>query len=251
MSPASVAEVPDAVIGGIQLHVHPGWQRDLPELVQGITAGADMSLFGSGLARDVMPRWLGLTSALGCRAMVHARQVHQARVLDHLAEIDGILIARDADGHATALPRTLLAVSVADCVPISIVAPERRVIALLHGGWRGVAAGILEAGITLLRQRHAVDAAELHVHFGPAICGDCFEVGAEVPQQLGMQTDVDAGERTHIDLRGHLAERAMRLGVAADRISISAWCTRCGDSPFYSHRAGCAERQVAVLGMRA
>jgi polyphenol oxidase len=240
MSHAVIAEVPGPVLAGIQLYVNPCWQRDMPELVQGITTGTDMSLFGSAPAREVTPRWLQLASELGCAAVAHARQVHEARVVQHDVAFAGLLVAGDADGHATALRRMLLAVSVADCVPISIVAPERGVIALLHGGWRGVAAGILEAGVRLLRQRHDIDAAGLSVHFGPAICGDCFQVGAEVPQQLGMQVDVPSGARTHIDLRAHLAGRARDLGIGADRISISAWCTRCGDSPFYSHRAsGC------------
>jgi polyphenol oxidase len=248
---AVVAEAPGPTLDGIQLYVNPRWQQEMPELVQGITAGADMSLFGGAPARDVTPRWLRLTSALGCTAVVHARQVHEARVLHHSVAVNGILIVGEADGHATAMRRTLLAVSVADCVPIFMAAATRRVIALLHGGWRGVAAGILEAGVDILRQHHAVEPAELTIHFGPAICGRCFEVGAEVPQQLGMEVDVESGARTHIDLRRHLAGRALRLGVTPERVTISAWCTRCGDSPFYSHRAGCAERQIALLGLRA
>jgi polyphenol oxidase len=245
-----VAEVPDARFDGVRLFVHPGWKTALPHLVHGITAGADMSLFGNAPAREVTSRWLQLTRHLGCDAAIHARQVHEAEVLTHELAVRGILIAGDADGHITMLPRTLLAVSVADCVPIAIAAPEQRAVALLHGGWRGVAAGILETGITALRRRFAIDPAALRIHLGPAICGDCFEVGPEVPPQLGMDGVPDGGH-VRIDLRRHLAVRAVRAGVPAAGVSISAHCTRCGGSPFYSHRGGCAERQIAVLGLRS
>jgi polyphenol oxidase len=139
-------------------------------------------------------------------------------------------------------------VSVADCVPILMVAARRRAVAALHGGWRGVVAGILERGVAALREAHGVAAAELFVHFGPAICGDCFEVGPEVPAALGLETA--AAGRSYVDLRAALAARAIALGVPAGQVSISTHCTRCGGSPFYSHRGGCAERQVAVMAVR-
>lgn len=230
------------------LHVHPGWADDLPWVVQGVTGrDADMSLFGRTPVGDVVPRWLQLRDRMLCSAVVHARQVHRATILLHDATPPGLLIAPDADGHLTRQPGLLLAVSVADCVPISIAAPGAQAVALLHGGWRGIAAGILERGVEVLTDLLGADPGDLVVHFGPAICGDCFEVGPEVPQGLGLrQRDV-----SHVDLRAHLAQRAVDLGVDAARITISSFCTRHGDSPFYSHRGGCAERQIAVLAVRA
>lgn len=239
-----VAEHPD----GAGLHVHPEWAAALPWTVHGVTGSdADMSLFGSAKTGDVVPRWQHLRDRLECRTIVHARQVHRDTILRHDVLPPGLLIGPDADGHATAEPATLLAVSVADCVPIFIAAPGPRAVALLHGGWRGVAAGILERGLDTLQGAFGATAADLYVHFGPAICGQCFEIGPEVPQGLGMQErDV-----THVDLRAHLAHRAIARGVDPARITISSFCTRHGDSPFYSHRGGCAERQIAVLGIRS
>ena len=230
------------------LHTHPEWTTALPWLAQGVTGrDADMSLFGASPVGEVLPRWERLRQSAGCRTIVHARQVHHATVLTHGPLPAGILIGPDADGHLTRESGTLLAVSVADCVPISIVAPDARALALLHGGWRGVAAGILERGIAALTGTYPVDAADLLIHFGPAICGECFEVGPEVPAGLGM----DAPDATHVDLRALLAVRAVAAGVRPGNITVSAFCTRHGSSPFYSHRGGCAERQVTVLGVRA
>jgi YfiH family protein len=230
------------------LHSIGDWGESFPWLIQGVTGrDHDMSLFGSAPTGVVVPRWQQLRDRLGCRTMVHARQVHRDTVLLHEALPAGLVIAADADGHATGDTGSLLAVSVADCVPISIVAPAARAIALLHGGWRGVAAGILERGLALLTASFPVDAADVFVHFGPAICGECFEVGAEVPAGLGIEGETP----THVDLRAVLARRAIRCGVDASRVSVSGHCTRHGQSPFYSHRGGCAERQIAVLAVRA
>jgi YfiH family protein len=245
--PPGVAVVTEtAADGGI--HVHPGWRGTLPWLAQGITShGLDMSLFGTSPTSEVLPRWAALRDGLGCDVIVHARQVHGAVVHAHGTLSPGLLVVSDADGHATSQPRTLLAVSVADCVPISIAAPDVRAVCMLHGGWRGVAAGILERGVNLLADRFGANVAALHVHFGPAICGACYEVGPEVLTGLGLR-DVAGG--THADVRATLAHRALALGIAPGRITVSSFCTRHGASPFFSHRGGCRERQVSVLAVR-
>lgn len=229
------------------LYEHPGWSRGLPWVVQGVTGrDADMSLFGSTPTGRVVPRWQALRDTLLCSVVVHSRQVHRADVLVHDTLPPGLFIGPDADGHATRTPGLLLAVSVADCVPIFIAAPGARAVALLHGGWRGVAAGILERGVEVLRDAFNADPSDLDVHFGPSICGECYEVGPEVPAGLGLDGDI-----THVDLRAVLAWRALSLGVDPARVTVSSHCTRHGDSPFYSHRGGCAERQIAVLAIRA
>jgi polyphenol oxidase len=230
---------------GFPLHALPDWPDAAPWLVHGITTRAgDMSLFGAAPAGEVLPRWRALRDALRCRVIVHARQVHGAEILVHDGLPDGIVIADAADGHATARAGVLLAVSVADCVPIYLVAPDVRAIALLHGGWRGIVAGIVERGIARLTRTFGATPARMLLHCGPAICGACFEVGPEVPRQLGL-----AAGATHVDLRAVIARRAVEHGVPPAHVTISSLCTRCGDTPFYSHRGGCAERQIAVLAL--
>jgi YfiH family protein len=239
--------------GAVPLYRHPGWAERFPWLLQGTTARGEVSppfdlrLSGTLPVHEVLGRWRLLREALGFPAAVHAYQVHGARVLYHeAAAAAALLLADDADGHATRAPGVLLTVSVADCIPISLVDPERRAVALLHGGWRGVAAGIVERGIALLAERAGSRAESLYLHFGPAICGRCYEVGAEVHEALGLARP---SAPTPIDLRALAAERALACGVPAAQVSLSAFCTRCPGSPFFSHRAGCGERQVGVLGL--
>lgn len=232
---------------------HPEWAGRFPWLVQGTTARGeaedfDLRLSGTAPIGASLARWRLLRESLGYSRVVCAGQVHGTRVLRHQHEGPaGLIIAEAADGHATTLPDLLLAASVADCIPVSIIDPEQRAIALLHAGWRGVAAGIIAEGMASLRELAGSSTADLHLHLGPAICGGCYEVGPEVYAALGLEPP--AGN-TPIDLRAIAARQALELGVAESKMTISAHCTRCQDSPFFSHRAGSLLRQVGVLGIR-
>lgn len=224
------------------------WRERFPWLVHGVTRrGTDYGLFGKSPVGTTLARWRTLREQLACHGAVHARQVHGARVLWHEGPTDGLLIVEDADGHATERSGILLAVSVADCVPIMVIEPDRRVIALLHAGWRGVAAGVLEAGIDCLARNAGVRAATLHVYCGPAICGACYEVGPEVFGALGQAVPE---QPRPLDLRAVIGERATAAGIPAANLAASPLCTRC-DPGFYSHRGGDSARQIAFLGISA
>lgn len=239
-------------LSGVSLYVHPEWSASMPWLAQGTTGSPDgsqdMSWFGKTPVGDLQLRWREIRDAAACPTSVHARQVHGASVLWHEAAAPGAIVAFDVDGHATSAHGILLAVSVADCVPVLIVDAKRRVIAALHAGWRGAAAGMLEEGLRVLQERAGVSPRDVLIHFGPAICGGCYEVGPEVTQAFGF---ANAGGKVQLDVRGVLTERALAADVPFENITSSEWCTRCGDSPFFSHRAGQPERQMSVLGLRA
>jgi YfiH family protein len=158
-----------------------------------------------------------------------------------------LFISPEADGHATGEPGILMAVTVADCVPVFLLDPGRRSGAVLHAGWRGVVAGVLDAGIELMKSRFGSAAEDLFLHLGPAICGDCYEVGAEVHEALGLP--LPEGPRP-VDLRGILARNALARDIRSQQVTASVHCTRCRPSPFFSHRGGDVERQVGYLGIR-
>lgn len=194
-----------------------------------------------------MKRWEVLAEDTGCGSLVHARQVHGCEIVLHETAPSGLLLVPPCDGHATRQPGTLLAVSVADCVPVFVVAPGARAVMLLHAGWRGVAGGILEAGLATLERDFGTRAREAHVHMGPAICGRCYEVGREVHEALGLPRPVSPGQP--VDLRRVLVHRALAAGADPAHLTTSTFCTRCADTPFFSHRGGDAGRQIAVLGI--
>jgi YfiH family protein len=191
---------------------------------------------------EVMARWYALVDELHPVAprFATARQVHGTRVVVHANDWEGWLRVAEADGHAASARGTAAAVSIADCVPIFLAHPSGAT-ALLHSGWRGTAARILDQGVAALAHRGAV-ASELRVHLGPSICGKCYEVSPDVYRRL---TGKDVNTPTTVDLRALLADRARTLGVR--HITISPSCTRCHNDRFFSHRAGDRGRQIGVI----
>ena len=121
-------------------------------------------------------------------------------------------------------------------LPVSI-----RVFHSYRCGWRGTSARIIDAGLAEFARRK-IPADELMVHLGPAICGRCYEVSAEVREQL---TGEPATRPGNVDLRALIAEHAHEAGVR--RVSVSSSCTRCDNDRFFSHRAGDTGRQVGVI----
>lgn len=232
------------------LRHHSEWEERFPGVRAGITGPRqDFGLSGSASAWEAAGRYRALGRRLGFDVVVVGRQVHGTR----LAVVDqmpgrGFLITGDTDGLATGRRGVLLTVTAADCVPVYLLAPELKVAALLHAGWRGTAAGILRAGISRLGDRFGVRADELWVHLGPAVCGECYEVGPEVLEALGRS----ATGKGHVDLRRVLARRARRAGVSGGRVSVSAWCTACEPDHFHSYRGRANEtgRMAAFLGWR-
>jgi YfiH family protein len=192
--------------------------------------------------RAVMGRWAELQNELraGGSRLATARQVHGSTLLVHHPGWEGWLRGEEADGHLAAERGTAVAVTVADCVPVFLAHPSGA-IALLHSGWRGTAARIVERGIEALVQR-GFPASELRLHAGPAICGKCYEVSPGVYRQL---TGRDAGRATTVDLRMLIADHARAAGVR--HVTTSDSCTRCDNDRFYSHRAGDAGRQLGVM----
>ncbi len=237
-------------VRGVDLLVHTGWEREFPGLVAGTTiAPQDYGLSGSDSVWAVSERFESLTAALGCRACVVGRQVHGARV----AVVDpsprfGFCVAGDTDGLASDRPGVLLTVTTADCVPVYLLDPVSGGFSLLHAGWRGALAGIVEQGIQALEALNGAARAEIRVHLGPAICGECYEVGPDVLREFG-RPGTDHGI---LDLRAWLTEETIRLGVPASAISASSWCTRCNADLLHSHRGsqGTAGRMAAFLGWR-
>jgi len=200
------------------------------------------ALRGDEPSHVVTERWTQLRDELrsGGPRLATANQVHGDRVLVHHDCWTGWLRADDADGHASVSRGTALAVTVADCVPVFIAHPSGAT-SLLHSGWKGTAARIVQKGIRALVER-GFAAAELYVHAGPSVCGDCYEVSADVYERL---TGKNPGKPTRVDLRALIADHARAAGVK--QISTSASCTRHDNDRFYSHRAGDAGRQLGVM----
>lgn len=229
--------------------------RERYGVVAGITArGTGPAPFDLGLAGVAAPvgavldRWLALKRAVpGFTGVVVSRQVHGAKVQWHDAAL-GLVVLEGVDGHATDVSGILLAITAADCVPVYLVDPVRRAVALVHAGWRGTAGRILARGLeTLVARGSLVD--NVLVHCGVGICGRCYEVTSEVFSACGVAAPPTG--KGPLDLRSLLVEQARHCGV--DSISTSQFCSSHDSAAFFSHRAsgGADGRMVAYLGFPA
>jgi polyphenol oxidase len=131
--------------------------------------------------------------------------------------------AADGDGQATPDPGLTPLVQVADCLPVAIAG--RRGVAMLHCGWRGLAAGIVARGV------EAVGPAAAAI--GPGIGPCCYEVGDEVLAQFRPLGD-GVAEGGMLDLPG--VARRLLAGAGIERIESSHLCTSCEPELFFSHR---------------
>jgi len=204
-------------------------------------------MFGNAPSGEILGRWASLLDHVGMPGVVHAHQVHGADVLVQGSSDPGVRIVHGVDGHVTHASGLLLTVSLADCVPIFLVDPVNRAVGLLHAGWRGAAAGILREGLSAMGEAYGSHMKDMWVHMGPAICGECYEVGPEVHEALGLEIPE---EPCPVDMRAVLAEQALISGIPPESLTTSLHCTRCGPGEFHSHRGGSQGRHIGMLGIR-
>jgi polyphenol oxidase len=154
----------------------------------------------------------------GAARLAQGRQVHGTRVV-----VDGQGI-EDADGQVTTARGVAATVLVADCLPVALAGPEG--VGVVHAGWRGLAAGVLEAGV---EAAGAVCAA-----IGPGIGPCCYEVGDDVADRFRRAFGFGLYRDGRLDL-WTAAERALRAAgcIRVDRVDL---CTACSPERFFSHR---------------
>lgn len=151
-----------------------------------------------------------------------------------------------ADALVTAEAGTPVAVLTADCLPIAIAAPASGLLAIVHAGWRGLAAGIVVRAAARLGEARGLVAA-----IGPAIGPDHYEVGEEVADAVdaaspaGARTERRNG-RLFLDLAGTAEATLRHIGVR--EVDVAGICTACERARYFSHRAegGRTGRQAVV-----
>lgn len=175
------------------------------------------------------------------------RQVHGVAVVRaETLEASGAVAA---DAIVSATPGLVVGIVTADCVPILAACEDGSRVAAIHAGWRGLAAGVIEAGLETL----AVPSGRLRVAVGPAARGCCYEVDEPVTRALGeryaaLLPDVLEPSRPahhRLDLPELAVQVLVRAGVPRAQIGTAhRLCTHCTPGPrFESHR-----RDGAVAG---
>lgn len=146
------------------------------------------------------------------------------------------------DALVTAVPGVWLAVYSADCVPVLLLDAASPAVAAIHAGWRGTAAGIVEATLLRMRELFGTAPGRCTAVLGPAIGGCCYEVDTPVAEAMrGGPWWPEAArptgpERWHLDLRVAIRRQLTALGVPDEGVTSVPHCTACRADLFFSHR---------------
>ncbi len=233
---------------GLNLGAHVGDDPDAVAANRRALIGA----FGAGEAAVVMPNQVH-----GTRSVLVASSSEEALAQAKAEAAEG------ADAVLSTAPGVGALLCFADCVPV-IVASPTGAFAVIHGGWRGVVAGIAPMAARQLAEAEAAqggafsDAEEALAHYnayvGPYIHGECFAVGEDVAARFVERFGAGClPQEGHVDLGAALAQDLEGIGMRLERIADAGACTACAPDRFYSYRAsgGTTGRHGAFAFRRA
>ena len=217
----------------------------------GVAVGDDAVAVADNRAR--------FAAALGARP-IWLRQVHGTQVRK-LVAAHADMPDESADAAWTDEPGIACTVQVADCLPVLFAARDGRAVAAAHAGWRGLAAGVLEATLRALQHGAGLAPKDVMAWLGPCIGPRQFEVGADVLMAFAEPVDsrcfvprnrADGSVRWLANLQQLAQARLMSAGVGA--VSVLPLCTAEDDSRFFSFRrdgvSGPTGRMAAAIYLR-
>ncbi|HXB57779.1 MAG TPA: peptidoglycan editing factor PgeF [Vicinamibacteria bacterium] len=201
----------------------------IPGLVHGFEPGRG----APGETRAASQERVGAALASAGRLLLMT-QVHGAAVLTA-----PWLGQPPADAAMAGAPGFLLGIETADCLPILLVDPRRRVVAAAHAGWRGTVAGVVRRVLEVLRADGS-DPRQVLAAVGPGIGACCYEVGEEVREAFGPESSplflAGPRGRPHLDLRAAVVSQMEGAGLASANIHHLSDCTFCHADHYHSYR---------------
>ncbi len=198
-------------------------------------------------------------------SLISSSQDHNTFVRRVTKKDCGIGITRpndieSVDSLITNEPGVTLVTHYADCTPIFLADPEKKVIGLAHAGWRGTVDKIGELTVEKMKSEFGCDPSDIIAVIGPAIGACCYEVDTPVYEKFACLTELKPAYFTKmlghgkylVDLKETNRRMLMDAGLLSINISISDVCTKCNSGLMYSHRASGGERGglVAMLSIK-
>ena len=207
--------------------------------------------------RSILARALGVRS----ERLVTVNQVHGVDLLvidtpnpeyDHFLKLE-------CDGLVTNQPGVMIGVCVADCVPILLLDPVKKVAAALHAGWKGTAGDIAGKGVNSMIEMFGSKPTDILGAVGPAIGKCCYEVDAPVMEAFrkgDVGGDCFSREKEpgkwRLDLGSANYHRLLAAGLISTNIAISRQCVSCSHDLFFSYRRdyGDTGRQIGFIMLK-
>jgi len=185
------------------------------------------------------------------------KQVHSTNtaIVESNAPIpeDRVLIHNSTDALITLKQNVMLLITTADCVPIFIYEPEKKIIANIHAGWRGTRQNILSSTIKTLIDRFKVKPENCILCLGPSIGQCCFEVSNYVASLFKDDYGAeylrlnDKTGKNHVDLKAVNIDVALSLGIKNGNIFNCNICTCCNENFFSYRRDGLVGLSANIL----
>ena len=149
---------------------------------------------------------------------------------------------QQADIILTDKPEITLLMRFADCVPVLLHDPVRKVVGIAHAGWPGTVKGTVRRAVEVMKAHYGCEAGDIRAGIGPSIGPDHYEIGVDVEARVKESFGGDAGNlltwrdgRLYFDL--WKANRLLLENAGVRHIELSGICTACHNADWYSHRA--------------
>jgi YfiH family protein len=158
---------------------------------------------------------------------------------------------QDTDILLTNTPGTLLASFYADCIPLLLVDPIKRVVGLAHCGWRGTQLEAPRVALEAMATSFGTYVKDVRAVIGPGIGPCCYEVSTQMAIEFQRQFGPHIALGRFLDLRLANQVTLERIGVPATQVHTAPFCTSCQQDLFYSHRAhgGHTGRIATLIGL--
>jgi YfiH family protein len=182
-------------------------------------------------------------------AIVKLNQVHGDKILEVHGRPDHQLFG---DALMTEDRGLLLAVRIADCVPILIYDPLNYVVAAAHSGWRGTVSGIAGKLINAMVKRYGTDPSSCLAAIGPSAGPCCYEVNGEVAQFFPEDYVIRSrGAKPRVDLWKANLDQLITFGMSVTSVELARICTICNGCLFFSYRRsnGTTGMMLGAIGL--
>lgn len=245
-------EIPFFVSDGMEAAggVAHGFSTRIGGVSEGMWAGLNLSPTRGDDPDHVRENCRRFFAAIGAKGenLARTNQVHEdgVRIITTADSRTDICekVTYEADALITAVPGITLMVSVADCVPVLLYDPVRRVVAAVHAGWRGTAKGAVSRAVERMIEVYGCDPEDILAAIGPSIGPEDFETHEDVPNammaslatQALQYIQIKENGKFAVDLKGLNHLRLTQAGLSSEHIAVSNECTFCDGEKYWSHR---------------
>jgi YfiH family protein len=245
-------------VGGMSRCYRPSLPENQGDLNLGFTKDDDAANVAENRLRFLRSIQADGLERFGLLRQTHSTIIHTLHSADEAVTDFTQPAQTPGDALMTDVPGILLTVQIADCIPVLLFDPKRRVVAAIHAGWRGTVARIVEHTAGAMKLQYGSDPTNLIAAIGPGIGPASYavseDVRAEFESQFRYADELFSkayGPQLHLDLWKANQRQLMDAGLSDTNIHVLGEDTAANTSRFFSHRAenGFTGRMMASIGL--